>query len=141
MSKLTTSTKLPVSADMAWTTIGGFSSISAWHPAIEKSVETKESGNTERTLTLAGGVGTVVERLETHDDASRSYSYSVVSGPLPVADYTAMIRVIPEGPVSCTVEWSSDFEPKGMPEPDAVAAIRQVYEAGFENLRKMFGGS
>jgi len=139
MSKVSTSTNLPVSADMVWSTIGGFSSISAWHPGIEKSVETKEAGTTERTLTLAGGVGTVVERLETHDDKARSYSYSVVSGPLPVADYMAMIKVIPGGPTSCTVEWTSDFEPQGIPEPDAVAAIRQVYEAGFENLRKMFG--
>jgi len=141
MSKLVTSTKLPVSADMVWSTIGNFSAIANWHPAIEKSVETKEGGKTERQLSLAGGVGTVVERLETHDDAARSYSYSVVSGPLPVSDYTAMIKVSPDGPMGCTVEWSSDFEAKGMAEPDAVAAIRQVYEAGFENLRKMFGGS
>ena len=141
MSKVSTSTKLPVSADMVWNTIGGFASISGWHPGIEKSVETKEKGRTERTLTLAGGVGTVVERLETHDDDARTYSYSIVSGPIPVADYEATIKVIPEGASSCTVEWTSDFEPKGIPEPDAVAAIRQVYEAGFENLRKMFGGA
>ncbi|RMD62173.1 MAG: SRPBCC family protein [Alphaproteobacteria bacterium] len=63
----------------------------------------------------------------------------MVSGPLPVADYTATIRVreAPEG--GCTVEWSSTFTPAGAPENDAVAAIRGVYEAGFENLRKMFG--
>ncbi|MDH3233437.1 MAG: SRPBCC family protein [Alphaproteobacteria bacterium] len=140
MSKVSTSTKLPVSADMVWNTIGSFSSISGWHPGVEKSVETKEAGKTERTLSLAGGVGTVVERLETHDDAARSYSYSIVSGPVPVADYMAEIKVIPDGPMACTVEWTSDFEAKGIPEPDAVAAIRQLYEAGFENLRKMFGG-
>lgn len=141
MSKVSTSTKLPVSADMVWNTIGGFASINRWHPGIEKSVETKEKGKTERTLTLSGGMGTVVERLETHDDDARTYSYSIVSGPIPVADYEATIKVIPEGANSCTVEWSSDFEPKGIPENDAVAAIRQVYEAGFDNLRKMFGGS
>jgi len=140
MSKVSTSTKLPVSADMVWNTIGGFSSIAGWHPGIEKSVETKEAGKTERTLSLAGGVGTVIERLETHDDAARSYSYSIVSGPVPVTDYMAEIKVIPDGPMRCTLEWTSDFEAKGIPEPDAVAAIRQLYEAGFENLRKMFGG-
>jgi hypothetical protein len=141
MSKVSTSTKLPVSADMVWNTIGGFSSIAGWHPGIERSEEVKEGGTTTRKLSLAGGVGTVVERLETHDDAARSYSYSIVSGPIPVADYNATIKVIPEGAASCTVEWTSDFEAKGVPEPDAVAAIRQVYEAGFENLRKMFGGT
>ena len=40
---------------------------------------------------------------------------------------------------SCTVEWSSAFEPSGASEPEAVKVIRGIYEAGFDNLRKMFG--
>jgi hypothetical protein len=40
---------------------------------------------------------------------------------------------------SCDVEWSSTFEPAGASEPEAVKVIRGIYEAGFENLRKMFG--
>ena len=141
MSKVNTSTKLPVPADMVWNTIGSFSTIARWHPAIESSYEKSEDGATVRTLGLAGGGGTVVERLETHDDKARSYTYSIVSGPIPVADYTAVLKVIPDGPTSCTVEWSSEFEPKGVPENDAVAVIRQVYESGFDNLKKMFGGT
>ena len=35
---------------------------------------------------------------------------------------------------------SSEFVAKGAPENDAVAAISGIYEAGFENLKKMFGG-
>ena len=40
---------------------------------------------------------------------------------------------------SCTIEWSSTFEPPGACEPVAVKVIRGIYEAGFDNLRKMFG--
>jgi hypothetical protein len=40
---------------------------------------------------------------------------------------------------SCQAEWSSTFEPAGASEPEAVKVIRGIYEAGFENLRKMFG--
>lgn len=40
---------------------------------------------------------------------------------------------------SCTVEWSSSFEPAGASESEAVKVIRGIYEAGFDNLRKMFG--
>jgi hypothetical protein len=40
---------------------------------------------------------------------------------------------------SCNVQWSSMFEPAGTSEPEAVRVIRGIYEAGFENLRKMFG--
>ena len=38
----------------------------------------------------------------------------------------------------CTVEWSSAFEPSGASEPEAVKVIRGIYEAGFDNLRKIF---
>jgi len=68
-----------------------------------------------------------------------SYTYSILSGPLPVTDYTATIRVREAEGGGSSVTWSSEFTPSGAPESDAVAAIRGVYEAGFENLRKMFG--
>lgn len=39
----------------------------------------------------------------------------------------------------CSVEWSSEFEAAGVPENDAMKAIQDVYQAGFDNLKKMFG--
>jgi hypothetical protein len=60
--------------------------------------------------------------------------------PLPVARYRSTLHVSEKADGrGCTVEWSSDFEPSGASESDAVKAIRGVYEAGFDNLRKMFG--
>ena len=141
MSNVDLSTKLPVSADIVWQTIGGFSSIAQWHPAIESSEETSEDGATIRTLALAGGAGTVVEKLETLNDKERSCTYSIVSSPMPLSNYEATLRVRADGPMSCTVEWSSQFDAEGASENDAAAAVRQVYEAGFENLKRMFGGS
>jgi Polyketide cyclase / dehydrase and lipid transport len=140
MSKVQSSTKLPVAADIVWQTIGGFSTIAQWHPAIEKSEETTQDGATIRTLSLAGG-GTVVEKLETLNDKERSCTYSIVSSPMPLSNYEATLRVRAEGPMSCTVEWSSEFDAEGASENDAAAAVRQVYESGFENLKRMFGGS
>lgn len=140
MANVNTNTKLPVSADMVWTMIGQFNGLPSWHPAIEKSEETREGETTIRKLTLAGGGGTVTERLERLDDGARSYTYSIVSGPIPVANYTATIKVIADGPMSCTVEWSSEFDPEGVGENEAVDAIRGIYEAGMENLKKMYGG-
>ena len=59
---------------------------------------------------------------------------------LPVADYTSELEVRDNGDGTSTVQWSSDFQPKGASEHDAVAAIQGVYQAGLDNLRKMFGG-
>ena len=139
MTKVNLSTQLAVPAQAVWSVIGSFNGLPDWHPAIEKSEQTEEAGATVRTLSLAGG-GTIVERLERVDDTERSYTYSILSGPLPVADYVATLRVrANEGGLGCTIEWSSEFTPSGAPENDAAAAIRGVYEAGFENLKRMFG--
>lgn len=64
----------------------------------------------------------------------------ILQGPLPVAGYKATLHVEENKDAkSCKVEWSSSFEPAGASEPEAVKVIRGIYEAGFENLRKMFG--
>jgi uncharacterized protein YndB with AHSA1/START domain len=139
MAKVSLSTKLPVPARTVWDAIGGFNSLARWHPGVAKSEETKEGSATVRRLTLHGG-GSIVERLEAKDDWKRTYTYAIVSGPLPVTGYEARLHVEEhKDGKGCTVEWSSTFEPSGAPEPEAVRVIRGIYEAGFENLRKMFG--
>ena len=136
MPKVSMSTDLNVSADDVWKLIGGFNALPDWHPAIEKS-ELTEEGQT-RTLSLAGG-GTIVEKLERIDEGARTYSYSIVESPLPVSNYKSTIKVSGEGSNS-TIEWSSEFDTPGGVEQDAINAIQGVYQAGFDNLKKMFGG-
>ncbi len=137
MTKIFMSTSLNVSADQVWKLIGGFNSLPDWHPAVEKS-ELTQDGQT-RTLTLAGGGGTIVEDLKNADDGARSCTYSIVEGPLPVANYISTIKVSGEGE-SCTIDWSGEFDPAGAPESDARAAIEGIYQAGFDSLKERFGG-
>jgi carbon monoxide dehydrogenase subunit G len=136
MAKVSMSTDLNVSADQVWKLIGGFNALPDWHPSVEKS-ELTEEGQT-RTLSLAGG-GTIVEKLESVDEGARTYTYSITDSPLPVSNYTATIKVSGEGENS-TIEWSSDFEAAGASQEEAMQAIQGVYQAGFDNLQKMFKG-
>lgn len=138
MTTVSLKQKYPVPAQMLWNTIGGFNALPDWHPAVEKSELAKSDEGTIRTLHLVGG-GTIVEKLETVDDKERLYSYSILEGPLPVANYSATIRVQDDNG-GCTVEWSSEFDASGAPESEAAKVVRGIYEAGFENLKKMFGG-
>ena len=92
-----------------------------------------------RKLSLHGG-GEVVEELLQHDDGKRSYSYTILHSPMPVAGYRSELSVRDESPGHCTVRWSSTFEPTGGSEADATAMIRGVYQTGFDSLKKMFGG-
>jgi hypothetical protein len=139
MPKVQSTTELPVAASIVWNTIGNFNALPDWHPAVEKSQTSEEGGVTTRTLLLVGG-GSIVEKLTKIDEHERVYSYQILSGPLPVADYEGTLRV-KETNRGCEVQWSSEFQAKGAPEGDATAVIRGIYETGFENLRRMFGGS
>ncbi len=137
MSKVSMTTKVAVSAAQIWDLIGGFNALPEWHPAVEKSV--LEEGGTVRRLSLAGG-GEIVERLEQSDDDGRVYTYSILESPLPVAGYVATIKVRESADGGSEIEWSSEFSPSGAPEAEAVQAIQGIYQAGFDSLKKMFGG-
>ena len=137
MTKVSLSAKIGVSAERLWDMVGGFHSISDWHPAIEKCDIEEDGKTTLRRLTLAGG-GEIVERLEQSDD-ERSYSYSILSSPLPIDNYQSTIRVHEDEDGNAIVDWSSEFDSAGAPESEAIAIIEGIYSAGFDNLKKMFG--
>ena len=140
MTKISMSTELGVSADEVWKLIGGFNALPDWHPGVEKS-ELEEEGQMRR-LSLAGG-GTIIEKLVKIDDDARTYTYTITDSPLPVANYTATIKVIGQGPGNeggCRVEWSSEFDSEAPTEGEARDVIQGIYQAGFDNLKKMFGG-
>src|SRR5215813_10415783 len=119
-----------LSADAMWTKIGDFCGIAKWHPALEKC-ELSADGKT-RTLSLKGG-GTIVEALQKMDAAGKSYTYSIVSGPLPVANYTSTISVAADGAGS-TVTWVGKYDAKGASDADSKKAIDGVYDAGLKAL-------
>ena len=137
MAKVSLQSTFAISPDEVWKLIGKFNALPDWHPAIQSSK--LEDGGRLRRLSILGG-GEVVERLETIDEKDRLYRYSIVSGPLPVANYTATLRVRDDGKGNALVEWSSEFDPvKGAPEQEAVNVIQNVYQTGLDNLKKMFG--
>jgi hypothetical protein len=139
MAKVDMSVRLDAPAEKVWDVIRGFDALPCWHPAIARSEESREGAKTRRKLTLQGG-GEVVEELVQHDDGKRSYSYTILHSPMPVAGYRSELSVRDESPGHSPVRWSSTFEPTSGSEADATAAIRGIYQAGFDSLKKMFGG-
>lgn len=119
-----------LSPDALWTKVGDFCGIGSWHPAIEKCALSNDGK--QRTLSLKGG-GTIVETLDKRDDAGRTYTYSIVSGPLPVANYRSTISVIPDAKGSA-LKWTGSYDAKGAPDADAKKVIDGIYEAGAKSL-------
>jgi len=137
MAKVNMSVDINVAADKVWSLIGGFNDLSDWHPAVEKS-ELNENDSV-RTLYLAGG-GEIIEKLLNHDDNARTYSYAITDSPLPVAEYKAEIKVTEQTEGKSTVEWSAEFNADGASESEAEGVIKGIFQAGFDNLKKMFVG-
>ena len=139
MAKVSMSSAYPVSAETIWKMIGGFNSLPNWHPAVTKCDIETEGNTTLRRLHLIGGA-TILEKLERLEDDGQSYTYSIVESPLPVANYNATITVRESESGGSIIEWSSEFEAEGAPENEATKAIEGIYQAGLDNLSKMFGG-
>src|SRR5579863_360850 len=119
------------SVDAVWQKIGDFCGIGQWHPAIAKC--DLSADKKDRTLTLKGG-GTIVEHLVRWSDKTHSYTYKIVSGPLPVDNYESTIRVSKSGSGS-VISWRGHYSAKsGTTDADAKKAIDGVYDAGLTAL-------
>ncbi|NDZ11572.1 SRPBCC family protein [Variovorax sp. WS11] len=143
--KVTEKVTIEAPADAVWAKVKNFNGLKDWHPAVADSPADK--GNAEgsvRTLKLKDG-GTLVEALESYDDAHKKYSYRAKDGgALPVTNYTSTLSVVADGGKS-VVEWRGAFYrgyPNNDPPPDrndeaALKAVTGVYRGGLGNLKKM----
>ncbi|PMU12623.1 MULTISPECIES: SRPBCC family protein [unclassified Pseudomonas] len=122
---------IPATAEQVWQLIGGFNSLPDWLPFIPQS-ELSEGGRVRSLQTADGAV--VVERLETFDNAGKTYSYSILQAPFPATDYLATIRVDAQGQ-GARVTWSGRFTPVGVSDEDVVALFTGIYQGGLEALR------
>jgi len=119
-----------MSPEVLWKKIGDFCGIANWHPAIEKCVLSADGK--QRTLSVKGG-GTIVETLENLDDANHAYTYTIISGPLPVANYHSTISVSAD-PKGSSVKWVGKYDAKGVSNADAKKVMDGIYEAGEKAL-------
>jgi hypothetical protein len=119
-----------MSPEALWKKIGDFCGIANWHPAFEKCVLSADGK--QRTLSIKGG-GTLLEALENFDAANRSYTYTIISGSLPVANYRSTISVSAD-PKGSSVKWVGKYDAKGASDADAKKIVDDAYEAGVKAL-------
>jgi hypothetical protein len=140
MSSVSMQTTVHASADKVWKTISDFNGLPKFVAAITHSSIEGSGVGALRTLTLAGGGPPIVEKLERWDAKTRTLSYSIVKSGLPVQNYLSTMEVLDAGKDKSELKWSSTFEPKGVSEAQAKKIVEGVYTAGFEGLKKLYGG-
>lgn len=123
---------LPV--DELWALIGDFGDTGKWsgRPP-EGCVQEGEGIGALRTLTLADG-RKIVDRLEAQ--TANSYSYSIVTAPLPYKSYRATMAVAPIDAASSRFTWTGEFEPLGMSDEEAIVFTKNIYAMGIGLMQK-----
>jgi uncharacterized protein YndB with AHSA1/START domain len=122
-------------AEKVWALIGEYGHLNNWHPAVVKLELSGDGGNgVVRKLTLPDGA-ILTEKLLSYSLNDMSYSYAILSGPLPVQNYVSKITVRPgDTPNQSVIEWSSTFEPDNVEAAEAQKIIGGIYTAGFDGI-------
>ena len=132
-AEVTREVEIDASPSKVWQAISPFCSIAEWHPVIAKCDEEKVKDTERRRLTTKDG-GVLVERLLSHDNKRRRYSYSIIESPLPVSNYHSTLSVADDHG-KAKVIWQGNFDPKGTSEEEATKVIAGIYEAGLIGIK------
>ena len=126
--------KINAPIDRVWSQLGNFAGLEPGQGIESVEYEGEGVGMT-RAIHLANG--TVVERLDHHDPATKTFSYSIINdeSPLPFADYSATVVLVDDQDNTTTVEWTGSFEPKGVEEAQAVKFASSIYTNAINGAR------
>ena len=120
-----------------WSAIGAFCAIKDWLPPVGMCIEDGKTPPT-RTLVTKDGKAAFVEKQTARNDAEHTYSYSFVSSPLPVTNYSSTIKVTAKGEGTSLITWTGTYTPDAGKEKDANEALNGVYEAGLTSIKAKF---
>jgi hypothetical protein len=125
-------------ADDLWNQLGNFAGIKVGGPIEAVSFEGEGVGMV-RTMTLANG--NIVERLEQHDPAARTFTYAIINedGPLPFSNYSATVNIADNGDGTSTVDWTGTFEPRGVDEETAIGIATGIYAGAIKGAKIALG--
>jgi hypothetical protein len=126
--------KIEVKATPAavWAAIGDFCGIKDWHPAIAACEVKMDGADKVRTLTTKDGAK-FVEKQVAWDDAGKSYSYTILTSPLPISGYKSTLGVSGSGSTS-TITWTGSFA-LNAPDNGADKVVTSIYQGGLAALK------
>jgi carbon monoxide dehydrogenase subunit G len=119
--------EIAASAEAAWRRLSDVGSVHEWGPGIRACRLEGRGVGAVRTLELSSM--TFRERIDALDEATRTFRYSILSGPMPGRDYRAEVRVEAAGPGRARVFWSCRFEAPELAQAELAHVCRQLEEA------------
>jgi len=134
MGEVRVEEEVEAKAEQVWQIVREFGGLMNWNEGID-SCEVEGSGIGSVRTIKTGGIQ-IQERLEHIDDAGRSFSYSIISGPVPVENYLASVTIHEAGDDRARITWQGSYDPKGAAEEDCAKLFTGVYQGGIAALRK-----
>jgi NADPH:quinone reductase-like Zn-dependent oxidoreductase len=144
MVQVRRSTVIDAPIDQVWAVLRDFNGHERWHPAVAESrIEAgraSDEAGCVRRFRLKDGAE-LREQLLRLSDRDRSFSYCILTSPIPLIDYVSTVSLKPVTDGNRTYwEWSSSFAvPEGREAELAGLVGEAIYEAGFSAVRAMFG--
>jgi NADPH:quinone reductase-like Zn-dependent oxidoreductase len=141
LQKVVRSTIIDAPLDRVWAVLRDFNSHDQWHAVVEASRieggERSDQVGCVRSFTLRDG-NRIREQLLTLDDTEHRSTYCIVEATVPLQRYVATVTLKPVTDGDRTFwHWESTFAtPPGQERELREMVARDVYEAGFENLRR-----
>ncbi|HKY94380.1 MAG TPA: SRPBCC family protein, partial [Kiloniellales bacterium] len=144
MVQVARSTIIEAPVEAVWQFLRDFNAHEDWHPAVAESrIEegrTPDQAGAVRRFKLVTG-GELREQLLALDDDRRRLTYCILDAPLALIGYVATIELKPVTDGNRTFwSWRSDFAaPPGEAETLARLVGEEIYEAGFDAVKRHFG--
>lgn len=146
MTKIFVSAVIDAPVEKVWAQVRDFNNMPDWHPKFSRShIEGGLPGDRigcVRSFDIAGGGGTIRERLLELSDIDYSFRYCILTSPLPVENYVAQLTLYPVTVGNQTVGvWTAEFEVTNGDEAGVVKAVGDdTFGKAFEVLNARLGG-
>jgi len=144
MTKVFVSAVIDAPIERVWAQVRDFNNLPQWHPKfsrshIEEGLPSDRIGCI-RNFDIAGGGGTIRERLLTLSDSDHTFTYCILTSPLPVESYVATLKLYPVTVGNQTVGvWTAEFTVTSGSEADVVDAVGNgTFGKAFEVLNERF---
>lgn len=146
MARVYVSTVLDAPSAKVWPVVRDFNGLPSWHPGIADSrIEDGKPADQigcVRAFSLRNG-DRLREQLLGLSDHDLFQTYAILEAPMPLTDYVATLRLTPITDGDRTfIEWSAEFDCAVEVEAELVDGIGgNVFQAGFDSLKRRFSGS
>ncbi len=145
MTKIFVSAVIDAPVEKVWAQVRDFNNMPEWHPKFSRShIEDgwpSDRVGCVRNFDIAGGGGTIRERLLELSDMEYSFRYCILTSPLPVEGYVAQLTLYPvTGGNKTFGVWTAEFQMTNEDEAGTVNAVaNDTFGKAFEVLNDKLG--